>query len=259
MLDHWWDVGLFFLGVVEQDLGLWVAGDWWSLADGDWLVLTADKESSVTDKGVNSSKCKNKTSIAQAVPGVSLDDGLAGCFGVNCAIVDGREDESIEDVHQEDVSNEPPDEDLSSGSSVALSEDLLSLGVVNDDVEATGGVCGSVSPADIVKVAHGVDGDDYVPPEVAEVVGWKTGGVASNVLYGIDWFEEEWAQEDNPTDKELGNVNIKRSSGIPKSKASDHAPCTIEAANSVDLEEAQDNSEVWHGVLDLSSNGGNDG
>lgn len=92
--------------------------------------------------------------VAKIVPGIALDDLLASGLGGSISVVDSGENESVEEEHQTDITNQPPDEDVRSGGSVVLSEDFLSLTIINDNVESLGCVGWSVAPGDVVKIAH---------------------------------------------------------------------------------------------------------
>lgn len=103
---------------------------------------------------MESRQSKNHGLVAEIVPGIALDDLLASGLGGGISVVDSGENESVEEEHQSDVTHQPPDEDVGSGGSVVLSEDFLSLSIINDNVESLGCVGWSVAPGDIVKIAH---------------------------------------------------------------------------------------------------------
>lgn len=92
--------------------------------------------------------------VAEIVPGIALDDLLASGLGGCISVVDSGENESVEEEHQTDINQQPSDEDVRSGGSVVLSEDFLSLFIINDNVESLGCVGWSVAPGDVVKIAH---------------------------------------------------------------------------------------------------------
>lgn len=92
--------------------------------------------------------------ITAIVAGIALDDALASGLGGSISVVDSGENESVEEEHQTDITQQPPDEDVGSGGSVVLSEDFLSFSIVNDNIESLCCVGWSVAPGDIVKIAH---------------------------------------------------------------------------------------------------------
>lgn len=208
---------------------------------------------------VDERKGQDNNLVSAGVVGVSLDDGLAGALELHVSIMNGREDEGVESEHNTDVDKQPPDEDVGSGRSVGLLEDLLSLLVINNNIHSLGRVGWSVTPGNVIKVADGVDSNHNVPPEVGEIVSWETNNVLSEIFKGIEWSVDEWAKDDSPHQDELENKYVEVSFLVIHTEVLNHVVGTNLTEESVELEEDKDNSEVGHGVLKLGTEGGEDG
>lgn len=146
VVDDGWDEVLLVVSLIKKNLSLWVIGDGWLLLDGGWDELAAENLSEPSIKVMEVGQGQDADLVSTSVVSVALDDALAGSLNLGVSVVDCRKDKTVEDVHDQDVSEQPPDEDVSSSGSVALSEDLLSLLVINDNVKSFRFIGWSISP-----------------------------------------------------------------------------------------------------------------
>jgi hypothetical protein len=124
------------VSVIKENLSLWVIGLRRSLVNGDWSVSAAHQESEEAINVMYCRKTQDDDLVKGGINGISFDDCLACCFEFNVSVMDSRENKGVEGEHDQDVNNNPPDENVSSDSSVVLLKDFLSFRVINNDIES---------------------------------------------------------------------------------------------------------------------------
>ena len=109
------------------------------------------------------------------------------------------------------VAEDPETEELTSEELVAVLQ-LFGLGSVGGDCVLTGascwGSCGSVTPGDVVKVAHGVDLQNVGEGGQQKDVGNHTDHVGLGVVDEVKWSHEDWNKVNGEHDDSAEGGNL---------------------------------------------------
>jgi hypothetical protein len=118
---------------------------------------------------VTARQCQDDQAITTVIVCVACEDAGTNFLDFDITIVQSREHKPINKVNEGNVNSYPTDDNVRSCASVALFHYFLSLSCVNDNIHFCGLDGWSVTPSHVIKVAHGVDGNN-LPHEVAEEV-----------------------------------------------------------------------------------------